>query len=412
MISVLDKIKVLMTGKSPTNTADDEFFNWMGFERKEDMTSEATYFTCIKILSESVGKLSIKSYQKTDKGREHVRLDDIDYVLNVRPNPYMTPTTFWTVVERNRNHYGNAYVWCQYRGNKIENLWIMQSDSVQVYIDNKGYFGEVNKIYYEYIDPKTGKRHLFKSEGIMHFKSSYTYDGVTGIPVRDILGSTIEGSLSSQQYMNKVYKDGLTGRAVLQYTGDISKEAMKKIKKVYEEFATGVENSGKIIPAPLGVQLQPLNIKLTDAQFFELKKYSSLQIAAAFGIKPNHINNYDKSSYSNSETQQLSYYVDTLLVNLKQYEEEITYKLLLPSQLRSGIFLKYNEKGILRADSETQMRTLSQAVNNGIYTPNEAREYLDKPSREGGDLLMTNGNYIPITDVGKQYNKGGENQNE
>ena len=55
------------------------------------------------------------------------------------------------------------------------------------------------------------------------------------------------------------------------------------------------------------------------------------------------------------------------------------------------------------------MESLSKAVNNGIYTPNEARNYLDMPSKDGGDVLVMNGNYIPITDVGKQYMKGGEN---
>ena len=69
---------------------------------------------------------------------------------------------------------------------------------------------------------------------------------------------------------------------------------------------------------------------------------------------------------------------------------------------------QFNEKAILRTDSQTQMENLSKAVNNGIYTPNEAREYLDMPSREGGDVLMVNGNYIPITQVGEQYAKGGE----
>ena len=57
------------------------------------------------------------------------------------------------------------------------------------------------------------------------------------------------------------------------------------------------------------------------------------------------------------------------------------------------------------------MENLTKAVNNGIYTPNEAREYLDVPMKEGGDILMVNGNYIPITDVGKQYEKKGEDGN-
>ena len=38
---------------------------------------------------------------------------------------------------------------------------------------------------------------------------------------------------------------------------------------------------------------------------------------------------------------------------------------------------KYNEKVILRTDAKTQMENLASAVNNGIYTANEAREYLD-----------------------------------
>ena len=93
---------------------------------------------------------------------------------------------------------------------------------------------------------------------------------------------------------------------------------------------------------------------------------------------------------------------------MKGYEEEINYKCLSDKELQEGYYYKYNEKVILRADAATQMKTLTAAVNNGIYTPNEAREYLDKPEKEGGGILMVNGNYIPITDVGRQYEKGGE----
>ena len=137
--------------------------------------------------------------------------------------------------------------------------------------------------------------------------------------------------------------------------------------------------------------------------FFELKKFNALQIAGALGIKPNQINDYEKSSYSNSEMQQLSFYVDTMLFILKQYEEELNYKLLSKDEIEEGLFFKFNEKVILRTDSKTQIEALSKAVNNGIYTPNEAREYMDKPSEIGGDILIVNGNYIPITKVGEQY---------
>src|SRR5690606_8347931 len=157
------------------------------------------------------------------------------------------------------------------------------------------------------------------------------------------------------------------------------------------DFASGSKNAGKIIPVPLGMKLTPLNIKLTDSQFFELKKYSALQMAAAFGIKPNQINDYEKSSYASAEAHNLAFYTDTLLWILKQYEEEITYKCLTSKEIEEGYYFKFNVNAILRADMKTQMEALAKGVNNGIYTPNEARDYLDLPAEEDGDMLVMNG---------------------
>lgn len=360
--------------------------------------------------------MPLKLYRETEKGIVKVPSNKAHKLLKVRPNPLMTPSTFWATIEQNRNHYGNAYVWvrrkfkrAKYGGSyEIQDFWVMPSDSVQVLIDDQGYFGAKGRIWYAYTDKYSGQQYVFNSDDVLHFKTSYSFDGILGIPVKEILKSTLEGGLESQNFMNNLYKSGLTAKAVLEYTGDLNEESRKKLVAGFESFANGSQNSGKIIPVPLGMKLTPLNIKLTDSQFFELKKFTALQIAGAFGIKPNQINDYEKSSYANSEMQQLSFYVDTELFILKQYEEELNYKTLDEDEIDQGDFYKFNEKVILRTDSKTQIESLSKAVNNGIYTPNEAREYLDKPSKDGGDQLVMNGNYIPITMVGKQYMKGGE----
>ena len=156
------------------------------------------------------------------------------------------------------------------------------------------------------------------------------------------------------------------------------------------------------------MKLTPLDIKLTDSQFVELKKYSALQIAAAFGIKPNQVNDYEKSSYSNSEMQQLSFYVDTMLFVLKQYEEEVNYKLLSDDEVEEGLYFKMNEKVLLRTDSKTQMEILKEGINNGIETVNEARRKLDLMDMDGGDVLIVNGTYVPLTKVGAAYDKAEE----
>ena len=135
----------------------------------------------------------------------------------------------------------------------------------------------------------------------------------------------------------------------------------------------------------------------------ELKKYSALQIASAFGIKPVQINDYSKSSYASSENQNLAFLVDTLLFILKQYEEELNYKLLNEKEIRKGYYFKFNTGMLLRADLKTQVESLTQGISGGLYTQNEARSFLDLEAKPGGDYLIVNGSMIRSEQIGAQY---------
>ncbi len=383
--------------------------NWLKiFEKEKNLYSEATYFTCLKLLSETLAKMPLKFYQKRDNGIFIADDTDISFKLKYKPNSLMTPTIFWATIENNRNHYGNAYVWIRqqytpkkYGGElKIKDFWIMPNNSVNVYILDSG------SLVYQYTDNITKQVYYFNEDEVLHFKTSATFDGVIGKPVREILKDTINTNLSSQQFLSELNENGVSARLSLTVDADIEEKAKKQLIRKLGEFTNGIKNAGKIIPIPAGMKLQPLDLKLTDAQFLEIRKYTALQIASAFGVKPDMINDYSKSSYNSSEAQQLSFYVDTLQFILKQYEDEINYKLLLNRELKEGYFFKFNEKVLLRTDSSTQAEMLSKLVNNGIYTPNEARRKLDLNRIEHGDRLMMNGNYIPIEQVGEQYKKG------
>ena len=88
------------------------------------------------------------------------------------------------------------------------------------------------------------------------------------------------------------------------------------------------------------------------------------------------------------------------------YEEEINAKMLTPSEYKEGYFYKFNEKAILRTDAKTQSEVLKNYTQGGIYTSNEARQKLDLPNAEGGDVLLVNGSYVPIQEAGAAYNGG------
>lgn len=206
--------------------------------------------------------------------------------------------------------------------------------------------------------------------------------------------------------INKMYESGMTAKAVLQYTGQLSDRNVDALVKGVKQYASGElkdTESGNIIPLPTGMTLTPLNMKLADSQFLELRRHTAMQIASAFGVMPYQVGDYTKSSYASAEAQQLSFLVDTLLYIVKQYEEEIGAKLLSDIEVANGYHVKFNTAVILRADQQTQIQTLAAAVQSFLMTPNEAREKLDLPNKPGGDQLLGNGASIPVQFAGSQY---------
>lgn len=384
----------------------DQLLNWLGVHGVANSElSEATYFACIKVLSESIGKLPLRLMQATpDRGVTPARGHRYYRTLNERPNRFMSASVFWTYMEYCRNHFGNAYALIDESDREHPQLWPLDPRSMQVWYDDARQLNDLPDVYYVY--STAAGTVTYGSEEILHFKSHQTLDGLVGVSVREQLASTIQGNIKAQKMVNKMYDSGMTAKAVLQYTGNLKDASVEQLTKGIEAYAKGeLKSKGieNIIPMPIGMTLTPLSLKLADSQFLEVKQYSALQIAAAFGVKPNQVGDYSKSSYANAEAQQLSFLVDTLLFNIKQYEEELQWKLLLDGEAAAGFVTKFNTSVLLRADQQTQINTLSAAVSNFLMTPNEARERLDLPHKEGGDNLLGNGAAIPVQFTGAQY---------
>lgn len=389
-----------------------EAFGLQGVKPKH--LSEATYYACLKVLSESVGKLPLKLNQTSEAMGTEARPDHpLFRVCRYRPNPFESASSFWTALEQMRNHYGNAYAVIQTIAGETR-LWRLPSDRVDIWWDNKLLISETPHLWYRYTGPN-GKRYLYSEEEILHFKTWLTLDGVKGLAVRDILKLTLDGSLESQQMLNRLYSNGMTGKAVVQYTGDLNDDLEKRFVRGLQDYVDGkVDGANSLIPVPFGASVQPLNIKLADSQFVDLRKYTALQIAAAMGVKPDQINDYTKSSYSSSEAQQIAFLVDTLLWILEHYEQEVSYKLLSAKDVSAGYAFKFNSGALLRTTTDKQIDSLAKGVAGMIYTPNDARGHLDMSHLPGGDRLYSaNGSVIPLELAGAQYTgKEGDTTNE
>ena len=367
--------------------------------------SEITYFICLKTLGESIGKMPI---YLMDNNKERVVGHETAHLLSVQPNSIMTPLQFFTTLEYHRNHYGNAYAMMERdRTRHLKNLHILHPQRVQVWVNNTDAY-TARRYFYRYADNQTGKEYWIAPEDMLHLRAWITDDtGLVGKSVRQILAENMAGNKASQKFLSELYRKGLTANAVVKYVGDLKKPGQDAMLQRLEEQAR--DNSRRLITLPIGADIQTLDLKLTDSQFYELKRYSALQVAAAFGVNPDHLNDYTKSSYNNSAMQNLQFYVNTLLYNVSLYEQEMNRKLLTEKEQMAGKGFKFNVWVILRGDPSQQADILQKMVQSAIYSPNEARAKLDSPPCTGGDVHMVNGSYVKLEDIGKAYTgRGGD----
>ncbi|OQP06839.1 phage portal protein [Geobacillus sp. 46C-IIa] len=394
---------------------DPALLNFLGISPGEvnvygkNALKEATVYACIKILAESLSKLPLKIYREDENGENGVNKAVKHYLyklLKLRPNPYMSASDFAKCNETQRNIYGNAYVNIETdEKGRIVGFWPIDAGKVRIWIDDIGLFSSKNHIWYE-VDVGTERRKLMPNE-LLHFKSGVTLDGIVGVPPLDYLRATVENAAAAGRFINNFYKQGLQVKGIVQYVGDLNPEAQKKFREKFEEMSSGLKNSHRIALMPIGYEFKPISLTMSDAQFLENTELTIRQIATAFGIKMHQLNDLSRATHTNVAEQQRQFYVDTLLPILTMYEQEMTYKLFLDSELDAGYYVKFNVDSILRADIKTRYEAYAIGIQNGFLEPDEARAKEDLPPRPGGNQLIVNGNYIPLTMVGQQYMKGG-----
>lgn len=400
------------------NKDDELLMDWLGISKDEinikgkNALKVATVFSSIKILSETVSKLPLKVFKDDENGIQKATNHYLYSLLKLRPNPHMSTMNFFGALEAQKNLRGNSYASIEYdKKGKIIALWPIDAEKVTVYIDDIGLLSTKTKLWYIINDG--GKQYKLLPHDILHFKNGITLGGLVGVPTLDYLKGTVENVASSEKFINNFYKQGLQVKGIVQYVGDLDEKAKAKFRANFENMSSGLKNSHRIALMPVGYQFQPMSLSMQDAQFLENTEMTIKQIATAFGIKMHQLNDLSKSTHTNIEQQQRQFYTDTLQAILTMYEQELTYKLFLDEEISSGHYVKFNVDAILRADIKTRYEAYGIGIEKGFLQPNEVRGKEDLPPLPGGNQLIVNGNFIPLTMAGQQYLKGGgENEQE
>lgn len=344
---------------------------------------ESTYFSCIKIISESIAKCPFQVKQETDKGeivaRDHYLYD----LLRLRPNLYMNAVDVFKSFVAISKHEGISGLFIDRKGSKIDGLYPVKIDTITV--DDAGLIKSTknNKILYDFqgVNGETGS--CFDKDMII--LRDFSIDGINAKANKSILKESLDTSIKSQNYLNTLFSNGLTNKIVVQLTNDIKEES--ELKKIQRKFDRIYTNNGKIFTVPAGYNASSLNLSLTDAQFAELRFMSKKDIAASFGVPLSKLGEMKENAKSD-EQDNLAFLVDTLQVIFTAIEQEGDWKLLTQTERKKGYKIRFNTNVMLRLDSLTQANVISTYVKNGVYDLDYAKDLLGV-ERIGGDKIIT-----------------------
>lgn len=360
------------------------------FENGYDITpfqgdlKESTYYSSIKIISESIAKCSLQIKQETEKGEVVAKGHNLYDLLRLRPNPYMSAIDCFKTFVAIAKHEGVAGLYInRHSYRKIQGLYPVKITNIT--IDNAGLIKGTknNKILYDFegVDGEIGS--CFDKDIII--LRDFTLDGINTNATRKVLKENLDTSVKSQNYLNTLFSNGLTNKVVVQMTSDIKEE--KEIKKIQDKFNRIYSSNGKVFTVPMGFSISALNLSLADAQYEQLRRLSKEEIASMMGVPLTKLG-FVKENAKSEEQDNLKFLQDTLLVIFEAIEQEMDYKLLTEAERKQGYKIRFNVNVMLRTDSETQSKVINSYVRNGVYDLDLAREILGV-KKLGGEPIIT-----------------------
>lgn len=374
---------------------------------------------CIEVLSDSIAKLPI--YVMDKNTREHVHDHPLTTLLNDRPNAVQTAFLARKCGEASRLCGGNGYLWIRRdsRTMRPAELIPVGYSSVQPFLSTDG------SLWYNLRHPFTGTMHTVHSSDMIHVRG-YSHNGYTGISVLQRASETISTARAAQSYSKTYYLNGGQPSGVLKtdepLTGEVevtlpdgSKTKVSHreiIRNEWERVHSGPANGQRIAILDKGLNYTPIAVSNRDAQFVEQTDLSVQDIARFFGV-PLYKLQSGKQSYSSNEQNAIEYVVSTLHPIVEQYEEELSYKLLLPAEFEKGLRVKMNMMAELRGDVTARGTWYKAMREVGAFSADDIRAFEDEPAlghEKGGDIYYGNKNFAPLDQFREISSGKGEKQ--
>lgn len=393
----------LKAARGPT---DDFWYGPIGSESASgirvspDVSMQLTVvYRCVHLLAATMAKLPLKL-----RDRATSKPDDahpVSRLLTRRPNRWQTPYQWRAMQGAHVFLRGNAYSRIVFdgAGNAVE-LVPMHPDAVDI--------DELPGGDWRYKwKQKNGVAIPLLRDEVLHLKG-LSNDGICGMSPIAAQRESIGAAVAAQNYAARVFKNN--ARPGGGYIKAPSKfpdvEAKRRFRDAWQDSQTGA-NAHKTAILEGGMEYVALGMTNTDAQFIETRKYSDTDLCRIFGVPPHKVGVMDRATYSNMEQQNVEFFeeIHSIAAN---FEQLIQMQLLTPEE-EDRLYVQFELKGVLRADSDTRSKFYGAAIKDGWMTRNEVREREDMEPLDGLDKPLEPLNMAP---AGQRDNQPPQNRQQ
>jgi HK97 family phage portal protein len=351
-------------------------------------------WSSVELLTDNLASLPIFVYERASGADGHKNLardTSLWTLLHETPNNRHTPMELWQYLTLNYILRGNAYAKLT-RNTAGEVISIIPLASDQVEVEVLQDQSIIYKYYYE------GKVAIYAPDSMFHWRDKG--NGVVGMSRLDYMRSTVNVAVGAQNHTANVFRKSAKRPGVFMIDKLLTEEQRASIRKNYKGLVEG--NDDDLLVLEAGAKFEPLNMTPADVQLLQTRKFSVEDIARWFGIPSAMINDTEKTTTWGTGIDSLiqGFYKFRLRPMLESLEQAIERRILTPAQ-RRRYTVEFSLDAILRGSLKERLEIGAQAVQNGLMTRNEWRQYENMPPMAGADELTAQVNLAPVSSLGQ-----------
>lgn len=362
---------------------------------KETAMTLSGVYACVKVISDTFSSLPIHVIKEEGRNKIKDTSHPVDFLLHKEPNSIHTSFVWRQIIMPHLLLWGNSYNLIEFEKggsrrpvallpihpSKVE---VKQIDGVLVYT-----------VKLERTTIRVDQSQMLHIRGLG--------DEIVGKSVIDYAKNNLGLGKSAEDFGAKFFENGATASGVLSTDQKLSDRAIENLRKSYDDTYSGVNNSNKMMILEEGLKYTQTSIAPDSAQFLETRQFAITDIARWFSVPPHKIAELTNATFSNIEEQELNFVKHTIASYVINHEQEWDRKLFRDSEKKTT-YTKMNLEGLLRGDISTRVEAYQKLIQNGVMTPNEAREKENLNPLDGLDNTWMQINTAPIV--------GGTNQKE